>query len=158
MLDTRDATMTASPVSRLSAPETVLWARVAPAALFLVSMYAAATQLLPELWRAHAWFGIVLVLMGLAAVAGFSVWNARAYDVWLSDDTLILRRGRRSTQIPLSAVTNVEVPLFQRCPMAWLHWRDPSGKRNTAQFFILRSAAWENFRREVTDRATVRPI
>lgn len=33
----------------------------------------------------------------------------RAYDLWLSDDTLILRRGFRSIQIPLSVVTNVEI-------------------------------------------------
>lgn len=81
-------------------------------------------------------------LVGLWALAGFCLWNAGAYDVWLSDDTLILRRGFRSIQVPLSAVTNIEVPMesFRLTPIAWLH-RDPSGKRITAQFYSWRSPA-----------------
>lgn len=104
--------------------------------------------------QAHAWFEMIGALVGLWALAGFCLWNARAYDVWLSDDTLILRRGFRSIQVPLSAVTNIEVPLesFRLTPIAWLHWRDPSGKRNTAQFYFWRSPAWESFRRRIAER------
>lgn len=95
-------------VSRLSAPETILWSRLGPAALFVVVAYTIVSSF-PSMWRANAWFEMIGALVGLWTLTGFCLWNARAYDLWLSDDTLILRRGFRSIQIPLSVVTNVEI-------------------------------------------------
>lgn len=135
-----------SPVTRLSAPDTVLWFRVAPAlvtALFLLCLSTA----LPDVLHDRAWGELPILALFAAASVILSVWRAAVYEVWLSDDILILKRGRRSLVVPVSEVDGVEVPAqsFRFSPIAWMHWTDPTGVHRFARFPVTRSPDWANF-------------
>jgi hypothetical protein len=149
-------------VTRLSAPDTVLWFRVAPAVatgLFLVGLGSA----IPDMGKDRAWGAIILLILFAIAAVIISLWRSAVYEVWLSDDKLILKRGRHRLMVPLSNIDSIEVPVrsFRFSTIAWVHWTDSTGAHRLARFPVSRTPEWENFTatlaRQYRDRPHVNP-
>lgn len=145
-------------MTRLSAPDTVLWFRVAPAvatAFFALCL----TSAVPDMWDERAWGELFVLALFAGAAALLSLWRASVYEVWLSDDKLIMKRGRHSVVVPLSEVDGVEVPAqsFRFSPIAWMHWTDPTGAHRVARFPVSRSPDWASFCTLLAERGRERP-
>jgi len=140
-------------VTRLSAPDTVLWFRVAPTVgtgLFLVALGSA----IPDMGKDRAWGAIILLILFAIAAVIISLWRSAVYEVWLSDDKVILKRGRQRLLVPLSNIDSVEVPVesFRFSQIAWMHWTDSTGAHRRARFPASRVPEWENFRAMLASR------
>lgn len=140
-------------MTRLSAPDTVFWFRVAPAVatgLFLAGLGSA----IPDMGKDRAWGAIMLLMLFAIAAVVLSLWRSAVYEVWLSDDKLILKRGRHRLLVPLSNIDSVEVPVqsFRFSKIAWLHWTDTTGAHRLARFPISMAPEWENFRAMLASR------
>lgn len=110
--------------------------------------------------RSHHWvetaMGIVAVGLSCAAWRGV---GRGVYDVWLRDDTIILRRGRRCTEVPLARVSSVEVGDRARLTrMVSLYWTDEAGVQRRARFAVTDSPNWTALLERLTNRVPHVPV
>lgn len=143
---------------RLSWPGTFLFCRFLPA-LFVVFLGAVCVWQSSIMIRDGQW-GMSLLLIAFLGGAGMiGWWRASVWDAWVSDDMLVLRRGRAHEDIPIGRLTKLEVPMesLQLLLTVWVHWTDTTGAPRTARFLTWRTPEWTAFRQRVITRYPVLP-